>query len=242
MKLLHSLVGAIAILGQSSFAIPFLQLDIGGGVYIGGDEESVFSVGNPFTLYALVDTDSGDYSAGLTYYLSAAIVPQTTDGVNDFGSFTVDGNTYDFNNMTYGIPPVGLDSNPGLLGPHDIFDTHYAEISFSTLPGLATPYNSENNPGGPTDDANGTLAYQSFTVDISGLVEGSSVHFDLYTKYTSGNKEGGVHKKAPYSHDAQSNGTSVPDDGSPLALLGMSVIGLAAARRKIGGNATDSAS
>ena len=126
-------------------------------------------------------------------------MPQTTDGINDFGSFTVDGNTYDFNNMTYGTPPVSLGSAPGLLGSHDIFDTYFAEISFTDLPGLATPYNSEPNPGGPTDSPVGTLAYQSFTVDISGLVEDRSVHL-ISTRSTQTVVKAGRSGKRHCSH------------------------------------------
>lgn len=62
----------------------------------------------PSSLWHGDPRDGWHIAAGETDYLSAAIVPQTTDGINDFGSFTVDGTTYDFNNMTYGTPQVSL--------------------------------------------------------------------------------------------------------------------------------------
>ena len=229
------IITAICLAAGVASAIPYLQLDIGGGVYVGGTEESVFSVSNPFTVYALVDTTSSHYSNPDTYYLSVAIVPQTDPSDSAFGTFDINGTTYSSADMIYGTPPAGVTSNPGLLGPHDIFETHFLELAFSTLPGLATEYNSQDNPGGLVDDPTGTLAYNSFVVDIGDLAEDLHLHFDLYTKKSNGQ----IDRFAPFSHDAQSNGhdddppNGLPDGGATLALLGLAVLGVDQVRRRL---------
>ena len=49
----HIIVGLLALfLSASAQAVPFLQLDIEGGTYVGGNEESVMTNDKIFTLYA----------------------------------------------------------------------------------------------------------------------------------------------------------------------------------------------
>src|SRR5688572_13596810 len=75
-----------------AFAVPMLQLDIAGGSYDSGSQTIVANA-NPFTLYALFNTEQGRASG--TYYIAAAIVPKTENPpTTSFGSFKVNGITY----------------------------------------------------------------------------------------------------------------------------------------------------
>lgn len=219
-----------AALSSSVWAVPFLQLDIKGGTY-DTSSETVFNTTNAFELCALVDTTSSKYVAGTTYWLSIAIVPQvTTDPGAAFGTFEFDGTTYDSGDMMYGIPPsVDPVSNqgggPGNLGSHDIFETYFLEVTFTSFDGMAKEYNSMDNPGGLVTDPLGTLAYACFNVDVSNLGDGYGIHFDLFT-VGSDNR---LKEFAPFSHDAQGN--KVPDGGATVMLLGMALVGLGAVRQ-----------
>ncbi len=238
---------AIAGLGSSAWAIPVLQLDVLGGTYVGGTEETTFARSNPFTLRALIDPSL----AGRTFYLSAAIVPQQTATQTTFGSFAIDGTVYNANGvgsgMHFGVPPVDdfLKNLPG----HAIYPTWYAERSFLAGSSTVGSYNVQDGSSAP-----GLLKYVDFNIDISGLLgyvdNGNGtftstfrgVHFDLYSYDNVGNK---IDYFAPFSHDAQSGGngvtvtpppppSSVPDGGMTVLLLGSAIAGLGVLRRKLG--------
>lgn len=216
-----AVLGAVAV--QTSWAIPTLQLDIAGGQYVGGTEESTLSVSPAFTLEALVLSSYLSLDPSKTYYLSAAITPKTSVPLTaDFGSFTINGTSYDSTHgMTWGTPPVDA-SQPGDLGSHDIYDTHYAEIAF-TFAGsdIIAAYDTQTGGSG-----SGNINRKTFQVDASGLAEGYEVHFDLYnTKIKKGVDV--VDQFAPFSHDA----VSAPDTGSTVALLGAALAGLGTLRR-----------
>src|SRR5262245_1469648 len=121
-------LAAIATFAGVAHGLPTLQLDIAGGTY-DPVTQTVIASGNPFTLYALYNTASGPLTG--TYYISAAIVPQTTSP--SFGSFAIDGTSYSAGGgMQYGNPPVSA-AFPDLPS-HGIFPTYYAEIAFSFNP------------------------------------------------------------------------------------------------------------
>jgi hypothetical protein len=221
---------AIFLGAQATFALPVLQLDVAAGYY-DGSTDTVVANNNPFTLYALF-SNKGSTPTG-TYYIAAAITPQTENPpVANFGSFSVNGTAYSAGNMFFGTPPVEATSG-GYLPSHGIYDTHYAEIAFTfNLSDNATPYNSENNPGGLDESSVGSLYYHAFTIDLSGLTAGYNVHFDLYnTKIDS--KTGTVVIKdfAPFSHDAE-GGTSVPDHASSMGLFGVAMVAVEGLRRR----------
>src|SRR5207253_3766163 len=118
-----------------------------------------------------------------TFYISAAIVPglaQSSPPPN-IGSFTIDGVTITTATMNWGTPPVDVVDNqngggPGNLGSHSIYPTYYAEVSFTFDAAHHVP--AYNTADGTT--ANGDLFYHDFNVDVSGLLAGYAVHFDLY--------------------------------------------------------------
>ncbi len=82
------------------FAVPFLQLDIGGGYYNPAsndpgynpryDPETIVAPGNSFTLYALMK-EGKKTSVNDTYYLSMAFYPGLEKASPDpnFGSFII---------------------------------------------------------------------------------------------------------------------------------------------------------
>ena len=231
MKMKHTKLWALALitagLSGSAWALPFLQLDIVGTHYYDTVSQTIIADHNPFSVRALIDASWAEMDR--TYYLSAAITPKASQG-SPFGSFQLLGETYSIGNMEYGTPPV--DQALKDIATHDIFPTYFTELAFQIVLGQTVPaYNTENDQPAP-----GTLYYVDFLTDVAGLLAGNSVHFDLYT-YDAKDKK--VDAFAPFSHDAQS-GThgiiiqnSVPDGGTTLILLGLSLGGLGYLRRKL---------
>ncbi|HEX2655787.1 MAG TPA: choice-of-anchor N protein [Xanthobacteraceae bacterium] len=222
LKLLSLVLGFSAV---NALAIPALQLDISGGVYDTVDE-TTFATSPVFTLRALL-RDNQPFNN--PYYISAAISPQLAElPIPDIGSFTFAGTTYTGAALHWGTPPSNVpDNQPGDLAPHSVFPTYYFEYAFDfTGAPVMAAYNTAT---GAT--ANGQVYYRDFTVDITQLLPGYSVHFDLYDErvrrgtYT-------VDDFAPFSHDASSGtNTRVPDSGSSLILVGLAAALMLGARR-----------
>jgi hypothetical protein len=193
-------------------ADPTLQLDITPGYYVGKPEETIFSRGNIFTLYAYLIPDS-KAPLGDTYYISAALVPQS-QAHGGLGSFSFAGTTVDVTDMTYGTPPIPS---------HGVFNTLFSEFSFKfAQDNRSLAYNTADFPGlGPTPSSAGTMYYRAFDVDVSGLASGQTLHFDLYSRLDHGRQF------APFSHDAAAQ-SAVPEPGTLGLLLGAGLIALAA--------------
>jgi hypothetical protein len=77
------------------------------------------------------------------------------------------------------------------------------------------------------------LLYSAFTVDMTGLLDNYTVHFDLYNVKLD--KQGNIEidQFAPFSHDAQGGSRPVPDSSSTMVLLGIGMIALEGLRRRI---------
>ncbi|MCK9417974.1 MAG: choice-of-anchor N protein [Nitrospirae bacterium] len=239
----------ILALGQSAQAIPSLQLDIAGGYY--GPDETIYSSGTDFTLYAYLLPDAttplDDW-----YYISAAVTPKVSSP-DTLGSFSVNGNPINVTSgMVYGTPPIETFETQlfenGDLAKHDIFNTYFIQFAFQfDLNNKATAYNTQDYAGsGPTPNANGTMYYHAFTIDTSALDPGYFIHFDLYNSLTTPTRvctgqgqnricttvsDIDINSFAPFSHDAQSNGHQVPEPSS-LWLMGMGLLGLGFLGRK----------
>jgi len=223
----------VVLSGNVASALPKLQLDVSPGVYDPVTDTTI-ATSNPFTLRALM---SSSFDASRTFYLSAGIVPGTSDP--NFGSFSVNGTTYSSSSgMQYGTPPV--DSAVKDLGAHSVYPTWYAEIAFNLVPVQTTgAINVEDD-----SLSSGSLYYVDFTVNITGLFgqpnSPYAVHFDLYTYDEGGNK---IFAFAPFSHDAESSHgitietpptpSPVPDGGLTLSFLATAALGMMGLRRML---------
>jgi len=225
----------LLVSGNAVFAEPYLMLDASPAIYLSAPEESIFATEPHFTLYALVNSDSGhidgtgDGGTDGYFYLSFAIVPKLpeTDPPPSLGSFILDGIPIVVvgGDMEYGTPPIDEFRPPDEVAKHGIFKTYFLEKEFTLDPAKRTDlYNSAEppppGPGGPgpivTD---GDLWYQDFDVDVSGLASGYVLHIDLYTK----DGDGGLEFFAPFSHDL----ITIPIPASViLGMLGLGVVGL----------------
>lgn len=227
LKKVFLVFSLILLSGSSAFAIPTLQLDITRGTYNTGDE-TIYAQSNPFTLVALLNDPA---FLGDTFYISAALMPQTAVG-EDLGSFTFSGATVEVTgDMTYGTPPIEtvLTSDPHDLQSHGIFDTYFAEFAFTFPANKTIAYNSMDNPGGISPDILGTMYYALFVVDTSLLAYGYNIHFDLYSKTTDQDGNVVIGINAPFSHDANTNHAPIP---AAAWLLGSGLLGLVAVRRR----------
>jgi hypothetical protein len=236
MAALTCFVGTAGI--ASAVPIPTLQMDIGGGFY-NTSTNTVMTNDDQFTLYALLIPDA-PHGAGVnnTYYLSAAIVPQTGPLGASLGSFRIGSTTINVTgDMTYGLPPIETNQgpDPGDLPPHGIFQTFFSEIPFTFSPSnTATPYDSRLTPGGPTPDPTGGMYYAAFDVDIRNLAPGYAIHFDFYNEQFRNGGDIDVQKWVFADSDAQSGTSRVPEAGT-LLLLGSGLViaglGVSATRR-----------
>lgn len=232
----------------TAWAIPTLQLNIGGGRY---DDGTIVSRTDPFTLYAYLIPDPtngngyGKAALGDTYYISAALVGPDgkVDVAGNFGSFAFNGATIPVTSgMTYGTPPIEVlasqqGSDSGDLPQHGIYSTYFRQFEFQFNSAVSTsPFNTQYNPGRVPVDNDGGMYFSAFTVDTRSLTDGYEIHFDLYNATTFEQIKRGVTltdtdivAKAPFSHDAQSS-SQVPEAGA-LLLFGTGLIGLVGYRR-----------
>lgn len=228
-------LGCLTFSTSAALAVPFLQLDISGGTYVGPPEETVFAQTGEFTLYALIDTSKKYWPApaqGWTYRVAASLVPPIQPEPPtppDLGSFTFNGTTINVaGDMTYGTPPLETMLDALDLPSHGVFETYYMEFDFTPNASQnVASYDSMDNPGGIDLASTGDLIYEAFSVNTNGLTTGYRIHFDLYA--ISGLPDSPELKQfAPFSHDAES---MVPEPGTVVLLAAGGLIGLAGGLR-----------
>jgi len=224
-------VASLIFISHQALAVPVLQLDIGGGYYEGGSEESIMTTANTFSVYGYATANGNTSDSDLlsdTYYLSVALAPKVTSPGN-FGSFTINGTTVNATaDMVFGKPPTEAAQH---LGAHDIYSTYYYELAFSLVSTQTSSiYNTQDNAGtGPITPGSG-MFYVAFDIDRSNLSAGTELHFDLYNTKVKNNGNVSVDDFAPFSHDA-ATAASVPEPaGYILATLGLA--GLLAGRKR----------
>jgi hypothetical protein len=242
---LVALVLLLPAFGSKAEAVPFLQLDVAGGVY-DPITETIVAPGGAFTVYAILTPKNNATAAEIQallnkqYFVSAALSPQLAPPGGSLGSFTLgpSGGTQSTINatggMTYGVPPLevmgtlqGMD--PGDLAQHGVYPTYFSELGFYfSAANKTTTYNTATNPGGPTPNSNGTSYYAAFTGNNTLLSTLYQLHFDLYNeavKNCATKKVPGpctdvdVDSFAPFSHDAQITPPVVPEPSIALLML-----------------------
>lgn len=245
----------MVLAATSAFALPVLQLDIGGGTYVGKPEESTVAKGDSFSIYALLKPDGTSTLTGM-YRISAALYPRTVQTVPapSLGTFSFAGTSYNVtSDMYWGTPPEELLPETTAVGkqelsPHGIFDTYFMEFDIVFDPAkYCAPYDVSEGAGMagvPTDFSGRGLYYQEFEVDVSKLDDGYGIHFDLYqvddvlhVSKGNGKKCGSLTsfttdliQNAPYSHDAASGTVrvtkTVPDASATVSLLGLALLAI----------------
>ena len=218
------LIGSGLYWAGSVSAEPILQLDIAGGTYVGGDEESMVSAGGVFTLYSYLNLENGLaplVNLDTQFSLSIAVIPSFTTepaAAPDLGSFAVNGTTYDVTgDMTWGTPPMATEDLPG----HGVFDTYYLEVTYEFVASQTAQLVDVQDDGGLGPQGTGGMYWVAFDFDVTGLVNGYNLHFDTY------DTDHLPEVKAPFSHDAR---TGVPEPGT-LLLLSAGLLGAAFSRR-----------
>lgn len=220
-------------------AVPYLQLDISDGVYVGGGEETIFATTDPFTLYALIDPNAQNKYPDPYYYISIALLKEGSglaeSESGDFGYIEVDGDVINVtDDMIFGTPPLEDVLQQNDLPSHGIYETYFTEVEFEIdETKKSNEYDSMEDPGGLENwDGGDFLYYEDFSVKLSGLSDGYSVHFDLYTKGYNNRDQLEIQEFAPFSHDAAGTpGAPIPEPAT-VFLMGFGLVGLAAFGRR----------
>ena len=227
---------SLTLLSSMAAAVPILQLGIGGGSY-DGTTETIVTSSNTFTLYAYAKaTGNKAIDVNESHFVSIALTPQIGPGPEPFGSFQFEGSSYDIDSpeVMYGNPPLEdyLDKDPGDLSTHGQFPTYYMEYEFLFSSSMTTgTVNTQDSPSHVPTGSGSDLYFAAFEVDVTNLLPGYGLHFDLYNAKLKNNGDVDIDNFAPFSHDAGTVASTVPEP-SILLLLLTALAGQALIRRQ----------
>jgi len=248
-RLLSLFAAAVAVtVCQSAQAIPILQLYVEGGTYDNSSGEETWVVtntGGAFRIWAIGNT-AGPGGAGSILDVKLSVVYDSAfDDREDFG-ISITGseiNTGDYLGWVDNAPAdpalggatIVSDGSTPLLGDGTPLPKHgeygagksWREFELGdfteTLDSIADFIGSF--PTSPTIGGQINV----YDVVVTGLLEGESVHFDLYNHYMSDSATKFVN--APFSHDGEGGGGDTPVDPesvpepSSIVLLALGALG-----------------